>query len=70
MTSTIPTGMIEVPKTEFFARLMAEKRNIHPSPERHRTDWMLVNTRTRWGWGSQGYDIDRGRPEVYALANV
>ncbi len=68
MSSTvIPSGMVQTTKAEFYARLMAETRNIHPTSERLATDWMLVGTQRRWGWSSKGYASPYGIEEIYAM---
>jgi hypothetical protein len=73
-TAEMPAGMVKVSKGEFFRRLMAEKRDIHPHSEKHSTDWMLVSTRVRWGWSSRGYcgpyDWQGAGSQVYALASA
>lgn len=70
----MPVGMVEVTHDEFWAAVKAETRNIHPHPERHHTDWMVVGTRQQWGWTSRGFagpfDHDGAPPEVYALRAV
>lgn len=66
---TIPEGMREVTKEEFYAALMAETRDIMPrcaSPEF--TVWELQRTRAIWGWSAPGYKYPNN-PEAYALAN-
>lgn len=68
MKITIPVGMVEVSQDEFWRRVMSETRNIHPFPERHQTNWRVVNTRTRWGWVSEGYGSPySGTAPVYAV---
>lgn len=68
----VPHGMVEVSREDFWARVMAERRNVHPSPERYSTNWMIVGTSNRWGWSSRGFcgpfDYQGAHPEVFALS--
>ena len=64
----IPGGMVRVTRDEFFARLHAATRDIHPTPQRLSTDWLAVSTRGRWGWTSRGSHSPLGSAEVYAVS--
>lgn len=70
MGKAVPHGMTEVPKEVFWAKVMAEKRNIHPSSERGHTNWRFVNSHSLWGWTSRGFVQTCAEPEVFALTNA
>jgi len=51
----IPADMTEVTRDAFWAAVHATPLNVHPSPQRRHTDWMVVGTHQRWGWVSSGF---------------
>jgi hypothetical protein len=66
---TIPEGMVEVTKEQFFALLGADKRDIMPTTEAPEfTPWRVLATRERWGWTLPGWRSPWNCPRVYAVA--
>jgi len=53
--TTIPQGMIEVSKDEFFAALYADKRDIMPSVSQPNVTTWETKTRQVWGWSLPGW---------------
>ncbi len=69
--TTIPAGMREVSRDEFFAA-MGGPRNIHPDNQRRQNFWRVVHTREIVGWMNKGYcgPFDHeGVPTIYAVAD-
>lgn len=65
---SIPAGMREVTKREFWAAVKRMEKNVHPRSERLETIWEDQRTRKRWGWVSLGYASPFGAAEIFALA--
>lgn len=66
ITPTVPAGMIEVSKVEFYRRLYADQRDIMPVltfPEH--TRWETRN-RVLWGWSFPGWR-NPSEPTIYAV---
>lgn len=72
-SSVVPHGMRQVTREEFWRAVMSERRNIHPRPDKHHTEWTLIPSQQMWGWTSRGYvgpwDHQGAPPEVFAIAN-
>ncbi len=62
----IPSGMEEVTKDEFFARLKADGRDIMPNHDA--PDFTIWKTRARqvWGWSTPGWKTP-GTQKRYAV---
>jgi hypothetical protein len=65
---TPPPNMTQVGHDDFWAAIMAEKRDIHPSSERYCTNWMFAHSHQLWGWTSKGYLRNVDRREEFWLA--
>ncbi len=63
-TITIPAGMREVTKDEFFAAI--GPMDVHPRPMRTHSEWIDQRTFREVGRSWPGY-INPGDPAVYAL---
>jgi len=66
MNTTIPAGMIQVDKGEFFARLEADKRDIMPNHAHPDSTTWETTSREVWGWTLPGWK-NPGDPKVYAV---
>lgn len=50
---TLPDGFKEVNKKEFFNCM--NQKNVHPYPEKYRTEWRYTNSRSIVGYSFPGY---------------
>lgn len=65
---SVPAGMVEVSKEEFFTLLYADKRDIMPAHnDPSCTVWRVVATHARWGWDAPGWKVPRAHAPIYAV---